>query len=83
MPAERQSCTGLITCVAGASVGGVNPLFIGIKPESKYDSWITVGITDGDPKRNLGSIGLNMKKWNENSPLFVNNGAVFWLVSVS
>ena len=32
----------------GAHRGGVNPAFFAIPPSPEFDSWLTVGITDGD-----------------------------------
>ena len=32
---------------AGADVGGVDPQFVALIPELAYDSWLTIGSTDG------------------------------------
>jgi hypothetical protein len=63
----------------GAAVGGVDPLFFGMKPEAKYDSWITVGITTGDSKSALGKVGIADDKWTETAGMRITDGAVFWM----
>ena len=40
----------------GAHVGGTNPAFWTYSPDTQYDSWMTVGIVDGDENSALGSI---------------------------
>ena len=32
----------------GQEIGGVNPLLFPAKPESEFDSWLTVGETEGN-----------------------------------
>ena len=34
----------------GADIGGTNPLWWGMMAETQYDSWLTVGATDGSSK---------------------------------
>jgi hypothetical protein len=71
----------------GANIGGVNPTFFESWPNSKYDSWITVGLDNGNPAGELSSIGFNWTEWGESEKLQVtpvsgdedNGGAVFWL----
>ena len=71
----------------GANVGGTNPAFWAVANTaalgySQYDSWLTVGITDGDSSAKLGSIGVDFSGWNENTALVteaVTGGAVFWM----
>ena len=65
--------------LGGASVGGVSPAFV--KPEAgmKPDSWLTVGITDGDTAGALGNVGLDWDGWGPSSGLYTDNGAVFWM----
>ena len=50
---------------------------LSLSPNSRYDSWLTIGITDGDPDNLLGTIGIDFDSWDLNSPLVVDNGAVF------
>jgi hypothetical protein len=60
-------------------VGGIDPDLIAFKPEAAFDSWITVGVTNGDTSK-LGVIGLQEAEWEKGrEPLEVTNGAVFWM----
>merc|ERR1711871_1141371 len=52
----------------GAHLGGVNSMFEQYKPEVKYDSWLTIGITGGD-----------FKKWTETQGLNITDGAIFYM----
>ena len=47
---------------------------------SEFDSWLTVGLTDGDVSGALRSAGIDFSSWDEDTPLTANDGAVFWLV---
>jgi hypothetical protein len=53
----------------GKNVGGVSPAFFAVMPDSEFDSWLTVGITDGDTGGALSSIGLDFDSWNSGSKL--------------
>jgi hypothetical protein len=46
---------------------------------AQYDSWLTVGITDGDAGGALSSIGIDFAAWTETSALGTSDGAVFWM----
>ena len=62
----------------GSDVGGTNPLFWPYHPDAQWDSWLTVGVTDGNAKGDVAAIGLNFTAW----PLREfdsDNGAVFWM----
>jgi hypothetical protein len=50
---------------------------LSLSPNSRYDSWLTIGITDGDPDNQLGTIGIDFSSWDLNNPLVIDNGAVF------
>ena len=60
-----------------SDIGGVSPSIITIYPESKYDSWITVGIIDGDLHNKLSTIGIDFNGWNRGESMTTSNGAVF------
>merc|ERR1711871_1080933 len=62
----------------GASVGGVDPMFFQFKPASQFDSWLTIGITQGD-SGSMGTIGFQFKKWTDKQGLTVTDGAIFWM----
>lgn len=60
-----------------SNIGGVNPYLITIDPTTEYDSWLTIGITEGDINNELSSIGIDFNQWKINNPLTITDGAVF------
>ena len=62
----------------GVDCGGVNPAFFAIMPDSQYDSWLSVGVTDGTVGE-LTTLGVDFAAWTESAGLSVDNGAVFWM----
>ena len=78
IPPARQVATPF-----GADVGGVNPAFYAINAECEYDSWLSVGITQGNDSGSLSSIGIPFDAWSEqpDGALTVDDGAVFWMVT--
>lgn len=63
----------------GDNIGGVNPMIIRINPESEFDSWLTLGITDGNSANIVSSIGIDFDSWTSTNGISINNGAVFGL----
>ena len=63
----------------GANTGGVNAAFIPVAPSAAYDSWLSVGITDGDAGGALGSVGIDFTAWTSDAGITIDNGAVFWM----
>lgn len=63
----------------GANVGGTNTAFASFAPDIGSDSWLTVGLTDGDPNGALSSVGVDFAAWGAGESLHVNNGAIFWM----
>ena len=59
------------------NIGGIMPAIININSDTGYDSWLTIGITDGDPENKLSSVGLDFDDWNEREGIYTTNGAVF------
>lgn len=56
----------------GRDIGGVSPEVTDMPQFTlgKYDSWLTIEITDGMVGwRHLSSTGLDFTKWNENTPI--------------
>ena len=49
----------------GTNVGGVNPALIipGTSDSSAYDSWLTIGKTEGDGAGELTPIGIDWDAW--------------------
>jgi len=63
--------------IFNSNIGGVSPSLISIYPDAKYDSWLTIGITDGDPNNLISTIGVDYQLWTESYPLNIGNGAIF------
>ena len=63
--------------VFGSNIGGVSQELININPDSQYDSWLTIGITDGDNNNEINMIGVSLDEWSETNSITVVNGAVF------
>jgi len=68
-----------ITNTFGSNIGGISESLISINPDSEYDSWLTIGITDGDQSNKLGTIGIDYEFWSVDSPLSIRDGAIFLL----
>ena len=64
----------------GANTGGTNPAFWAVMAGAQFDSWLTVGITEGDSGGALSSIGLDFDAWTADDALSTDDGAVFWMV---
>ena len=47
-------------------IGGV-PAFAAAAPDSAYDSWLTIGATDGSLGNALASIGIDWDSWDEST----------------
>lgn len=63
--------------IFGSNVGGVSPEIIAINPDSRYDSWLTIGETGGDTNHNMNTIGIPFGEWDEKNGLIVMDGAIF------
>ena len=66
----------------GSNIGGINPAFFsmgGLAKYSKFDSWLTVGMTEADAQGAVSVIGDDVDKWSAGSSLTTNDGAVFWM----
>lgn len=64
----------------GSNVGGVNPQFVSFKKEVLADSWLTVGITDGDGDSALSTAGLSgWSGWSATKGFKDSDAAVFWM----
>ena len=75
MPAAYQ-------CAApfGADIGGVSPAFFPIANNAEFDSWLTVGVTDGSaPGAIAASPGLGLDAWTDTAPFYTDNGAIFFM----
>ena len=64
----------------GVDIGGVNPAFVAIVAEAQYDSWLSVGVTDGSTAGAIAaSPGLGLERWSADAAFSTNNGAIFWM----
>ena len=61
----------------GADIGGVNPSYIAVFADALYDSWLTVGVTDGNLERVVSSIGVGLDGWTATADFSTSDGAVF------
>ena len=61
----------------GANIGGINPLLINYYPGSEFDSWLTIGVTDGNSLGRVNTIGIDFSNWTINNRLNINDGAIF------
>lgn len=59
------------------NLGGVENSLIATFPDAEWDSWLTIGLTNGDELSSLGSVGIPFGSWSEDSQMEVSNGAVF------
>jgi hypothetical protein len=67
----------------GVDTGGVNPAFFPIMAASEFDSFLTVGITDGSNVGAMSSIGIPFEDWSDNMGIHTTNGAIFWMDPVA
>jgi hypothetical protein len=68
----------------GADTGGVSPAFFAFSAEAEFDSWLTIGITDGSSPGAItvspGADGADaVAAWSETQGIETANGAVFWM----
>jgi hypothetical protein len=60
-----------------SNIGGVLPAIVNIDPDAQYDSWLTIGITDGNMDNEVMTVGIDFSTWTENSGIHTTDGAVF------
>lgn len=63
----------------GTDIGGVSPGIIEVMAEAGWDSWLTVGLTEGDSAGALDSVGLDFDAWTTDTGMSSEDGAVFFL----
>jgi hypothetical protein len=61
----------------GADIGGVSPVLAAYSPDSAFDSYLTLGLTTGDPHVTLSALGIPWHEWSPRSPVSITNGAVY------
>ena len=64
----------------GVDIGGAAPAFFAFSAEVEFDSWLTIGPTDGSAGDALAaSPGLGLGDWSPSAAFSTNNGAIFWM----
>jgi hypothetical protein len=63
----------------GVHIGGVSPQLTAVMPTAQYDSWLTIGSTDGSSSGSISSIGLDFESWTAAHGLSTDNGALFYM----
>ena len=64
----------------GVDFGGVDPALSAIRKEAEFDSYLTLGITDGSaPGAMAASPGLGLEAWTEDAGFTTSNGALFYM----
>ena len=55
----------------GQNIGGVSEYMSSIFSETNYDSWLTIGLTNGDPNNLISAVGIDFNSWSESGAVFV------------
>eukprot|EP01050_Picozoa_sp_SAG11_P002160 SAG11_NODE_105_length_16528_cov_4.337635_5_plen_1992_part_00 len=63
----------------GADIAGTQNALWSMMPTAQYDSWLTVGMVEGNDGNALASVGIVFSSWDEQHALFLDDGAVFWM----
>eukprot|EP01043_Picozoa_sp_COSAG02_P017988 COSAG02_NODE_827_length_16704_cov_8.649322_13_plen_512_part_00 len=64
----------------GVDIGGTNQALWSVNPQTQYDSWLTVGVTDGSSAGVLSTAGVDFASWTDkNVPINSVSGAVQYL----
>ena len=65
----------------GANIGGTNSAFLAAAPNTAFDSWLTVGETNGNVHDDVAAIGIDFDLWTSDTDggLSVDDGAVFFM----
>ena len=66
-----------VSNIFGTNIGGISESTVRFSHNSIYDSWLTLGITNGNIDNELGTIGIDFDNWDINNGLIINNGAIF------
>lgn len=69
------------TSIYGSNLGGVLPEIISLNRDAAYDSWLTIGLTEGDRDNKLSSVGIDFNSWTETNGIYTTNAAVFLMNS--
>ena len=59
----------------GVNIGGVSPALFSSTPDAQYDSWLTIGSTDGSTT--LSTAGIPFDTWTASTALAASDGLIF------
>eukprot|EP01043_Picozoa_sp_COSAG02_P065832 COSAG02_NODE_10053_length_2038_cov_1.352759_1_plen_508_part_00 len=59
----------------GAHTGGVSPVLFSTTPDAQYDSWLTIGSTDGSAT--ISTAGISFDTWTASTALAASDGLIF------
>ena len=85
LPIAFPSVTAWIARATVATLPALSPAMaraacaLPLVADPQFDSWLMVGLTDGDSSGVLGIIGADFDAWTESAGLEVSDGAVFWM----
>lgn len=57
--------------IFGSNLGGISDEILKLSQYSKYDSWLTIGITDGDLDNKLSTVGIDFDQWSLNEGFLI------------
>jgi len=60
-----------------SNLGGIAPEIVAINGDAAYDSWLTIGLTEGDRDNQLSAVGIDFKSWTDTTGIYTTNGAIF------
>ena len=60
-----------------SNIGGVLPAIVNIDPDAQYDSWLTIGITDGNADNEVMTVGIDFHLGLRLQGIHTTDGAVF------
>ena len=63
----------------GTDISGIADALVAAEPTAAYDSWLTIGATDGSLGTDISSIGIDFDSWTESNALVSTDGSVFMM----
>ena len=63
--------------IFNSNIGGLATELIAINPDAAFDSWLTIGLTNGDANNKLSSVGIDFSSWTETQGIHTTDGAIF------
>jgi hypothetical protein len=63
--------------IFNTNLGGISNELIAINSDARFDSWLTIGLTNGDPQDKLAAVGIDFQSWTESTGIHTTNGAIY------